>query len=98
MIEDACADPQIRELNFGTGDAEYKERFANAAVTTADVTLFAPLPRSAAIRSLVALNAATSAATGRIAGTDLGQRAKRWLRGRAVRRATAGATPEVAEP
>jgi CelD/BcsL family acetyltransferase involved in cellulose biosynthesis len=95
MIEDACADPQIREINFGHGDAEYKERFANAATTTADITLFAPLPRSAGLRTLVALDAATASATDRIAGTDLGQRAKRRLRRQAVNRAAADTSSEA---
>jgi CelD/BcsL family acetyltransferase involved in cellulose biosynthesis len=96
MIEDACADPQIGEINFGHGDAEYKERFANTATTTADVTLFAPLPRSAALRTLVALNAATASVTDRIADTDLGQRAKRRLRRQAVTKAAADAGSETA--
>jgi len=98
MIEDACADPDIRLINFGHGDAGYKERFSNASLTTADVTLFAPRPASVALRTLLALNAATASVADRIRDTEIGQRTKRRLRGRAVRRAAADAVPEVAEP
>jgi CelD/BcsL family acetyltransferase involved in cellulose biosynthesis len=96
MIEDACGDPSITEINFGHGDADYKERFANTAMTTADVTLFALRPRSIVLRTLVALNAATASATRWVAGTGPGQRVKRWLRGKAVRRASAGPPPPEA--
>jgi CelD/BcsL family acetyltransferase involved in cellulose biosynthesis len=96
MIEDACADPTIRVLDFGHGDADYKERFATEATMTADTTLFAPRPRAFAIRLLTGLASGTAALTRVAAGTRRGQQVKRWLRGRAADRAASTAGEEQA--
>jgi Acetyltransferase (GNAT) domain len=44
MIEDFC-DCGVREIDFGPGAAEYKERFGNCHDTEASVFLFAPNPK-----------------------------------------------------
>jgi CelD/BcsL family acetyltransferase involved in cellulose biosynthesis len=98
MIEEACADPEIRQLDFGHGDADYKERFATSATMTADTTLFAVRPRSITLRLLAALVAGTATVTNVVAGTQLGHRAKRWMRRRAAGRAAEGSTGEDSAP
>ncbi|HEY4348242.1 MAG TPA: GNAT family N-acetyltransferase [Gaiellaceae bacterium] len=42
VIEDACADPALRILDFGPGDAGYKEQFSSESVRERNLVLFAP--------------------------------------------------------
>jgi len=42
MVEDLCADGQIRFLDFGHGDADYKAAFGRAARVEGDILLAAP--------------------------------------------------------
>lgn len=49
MLEDACLDPEITTIDYGPGDADYKERFATTRREVTDVLLFARRPRPLAI-------------------------------------------------
>ena len=65
-IADLCADPDVRVIDFGFGDAEYKRRVADRSWEVGDVVVYARRPRPVAInltRSLV------------LRGADLAQRA-----------------------
>lgn len=42
MIEDLCVDEKVARLDFGYGDADYKEGFGFVAATKSDVFLLAP--------------------------------------------------------
>lgn len=42
MIEQLCADPDVRVLDFGFGDVEYKERLAERNWSAGDALIFAP--------------------------------------------------------
>lgn len=53
MIEDACADPEISTIDYGPGDADYKERFGTQSARVADVLLFARRPRPLSLHGLL---------------------------------------------
>ena len=42
MLEDLCADPDVEEVDWGIGDAEYKRHFATHGWLEEDVLVFAP--------------------------------------------------------
>lgn len=44
MVEDLCADPEISQLDFGHGDAEYKSAFGRQAMIETDELLAARRP------------------------------------------------------
>jgi CelD/BcsL family acetyltransferase involved in cellulose biosynthesis len=46
LFEDLCADPEVRIIDFGWGDADYKRRWANDSWLEHDVILFAPTARA----------------------------------------------------
>lgn len=94
MLQDACDDPRIREVDFGHGEADYKERFGNRVVECSDVTLVAARPAAVPLRVLLLLDALTTRVVARVGRTDLGRRLRRRLR----RRLTAsGGSGEAAE-
>jgi CelD/BcsL family acetyltransferase involved in cellulose biosynthesis len=85
MLEDCANDPEIVQIDYGPGDADYKERFATSSTTTSDVLLFARRPRPMAVRALLAgqdwaLGAARSVANRHGGVEDL----RRWWRARHV--------------
>jgi hypothetical protein len=45
VIEDAIADPDLRVLDFGPGDAAYKQQFSNESRQEQNVVIFAPTLR-----------------------------------------------------
>jgi hypothetical protein len=49
MLEDLCADPEVDEVDWGTGDSEYKRHFATHGWLEEDVLLFAPTFRGARV-------------------------------------------------
>jgi hypothetical protein len=55
IVEDLC-NAGVREVDFGVGKAEYKERFGNRHLEEASVGIFAPKPKG------IALNLARTAA------------------------------------
>jgi CelD/BcsL family acetyltransferase involved in cellulose biosynthesis len=92
MLEDAANDPGTHAIDFGTGDADYKERFGDLRSEVSDVLLFARRPRPQAVRALLvlqlrglALGRASLARTGR---TDA---LRRWWRRRNLSARVAGA-------
>jgi CelD/BcsL family acetyltransferase involved in cellulose biosynthesis len=83
MLEDAANDPEIVRIDYGPGDADYKERFATGSTTASDMLLFARRPRPVAVRALLgtqdrALGIARSAARRHGGAEDL----RRWWRAR----------------
>ena len=46
MMEDLCSDPEIRRLDYGFGEAQYKRSFGDTTWTEADVMIFAPTLRA----------------------------------------------------
>jgi hypothetical protein len=82
MMEDFCAEPEIRFVDYGFGDAEYKRRFGSESWEERDLMLVAPRPRPVAfnaVRSGVFLAAQGAAAVLERAG--LLDRVKRaWRR------------------
>ena len=42
VVEDACADPALRVLDFGPGDAAYKQQFSNEQWQERNLVVFAP--------------------------------------------------------
>lgn len=65
MLEDLCADPDAEELDWGSGDADYKHFFATHGWLEQDVVLFAPTFRGVRLNlTQKALTAATEAAKG----------------------------------
>lgn len=46
VIEDACADPTLRVLDFGPGDADYKRHFSSESELEQNVLVFAPTFRA----------------------------------------------------
>jgi CelD/BcsL family acetyltransferase involved in cellulose biosynthesis len=58
MLEILFADKRYQVLDFGEGNADYKETFASRSVRCADVYYFRPLPRPLAIVSLDSMLAA----------------------------------------
>jgi CelD/BcsL family acetyltransferase involved in cellulose biosynthesis len=52
VIEDACADPSLRLLDFGPGDAPYKEQFSNESAPVRSTVVFAPTFRGQRINAV----------------------------------------------
>jgi Acetyltransferase (GNAT) domain len=46
VIEDTCRDPDLRILDFGPGDAAYKQQFSNESHEERNLVLFAPTFRA----------------------------------------------------
>ena len=51
VIEDACADPELDVLDFGPGDAAYKEQYANETREERNAVIFAPTLRARRINA-----------------------------------------------
>jgi hypothetical protein len=51
VIEGACADPSLRTLDFGPGDAAYKQQFSNRSRLERNVVIFAPSLRGRRINA-----------------------------------------------
>ncbi|MGH3072197.1 MAG: GNAT family N-acetyltransferase [Gaiellaceae bacterium] len=49
MLEDLCADPDVDEVDYGQGDAEYKRHFGTHSWLEEDVLVFAPTFRGVRI-------------------------------------------------
>jgi CelD/BcsL family acetyltransferase involved in cellulose biosynthesis len=95
LLEELCADPQVRTVDFGFGDADYKRRLANRHWDEVDLLIYGSGPRA------LAANLGRSAILGadrlarRAAGQDRIARVKR--RWRALR-TPAGQAPPGAKP
>ncbi|HSK15154.1 MAG TPA: GNAT family N-acetyltransferase [Gaiellaceae bacterium] len=63
MVEDLCADDAVRALDFGIGDAEYKQHFGDESTLEEEVLLYAATPRAVSVGlTRSALAGATAAA------------------------------------
>lgn len=84
---DLCRDPALERFDFGSGDADYKQRFGDERVEEADLLMFAPRVRPVAVN----LGRSTVLACGRGARRALGgersRRLKRAWRDRLAREA-----------
>jgi CelD/BcsL family acetyltransferase involved in cellulose biosynthesis len=91
MFEEFIADPAVRIVDYGLGDAEYKRRFGSDCWDEADLHVFAPTARALAINgartTVMATAAAARAALGR---TGVLERVKRGWRRRMAARSTSG--------
>ncbi len=83
LIGDLCADPDVDEIDYGRGDAEYKRRFGSDSWEEQDVVVFAPSARPIAVNT--ARNAILGAAYGArrtLAALGVADRVKkRWREG-----------------
>lgn len=53
LLEDACTDPDVSTVDFGPGDADYKERFGTRRTEVADVLLFAGRVRPVLLHAML---------------------------------------------
>jgi CelD/BcsL family acetyltransferase involved in cellulose biosynthesis len=51
-VHDLCADPDVRTLDFGFGDADYKRHFGDTRIEEEDVVVYARRPRTIALNAL----------------------------------------------
>jgi len=79
-IEDACADPAIRVLDFGPGDAAYKQQFSSDGYEERNAVVFAPSFRGLRVNaSRTAILASARVARRVLDATKLTDRVKsRW--------------------
>jgi hypothetical protein len=92
MAEGLCRERDVHLWDFGTGEAEYKQRFGDRRLNEAEVLMFAPSIRAArhnAVRT--ARVAASGAAKAWVANSELGGRVKKAWRKNAERRARSSA-------
>jgi CelD/BcsL family acetyltransferase involved in cellulose biosynthesis len=83
LIEDLCADPEVDILDFGFGDADYKERLASDCWEEEDVLIFAPTVRGVGLNAVRTILGRTNELGKRaLARTGALQRVKRRWRDR----------------
>jgi hypothetical protein len=88
MFEDLCSGNAADEVNFGFGDAQYKRDWSDHDKSQVSVLLFAPSAKSVSLNLLrTPLVAASDAARAMLARTNVLQRIKKALRGRAAKSA-----------
>ncbi len=91
VIEEACADPALRRIDFGSGDADYKRRYCTDSDQEVSVFVFAPTAHGA---WLSAVRSTTSWLTVGLSRVLARAGLLTWLKGRWRRRlAAADATP-----
>jgi Acetyltransferase (GNAT) domain len=85
LFEDLCADEDARIVDFGIGEADYKERFGTTSVREGSVIVYAPTFRGARLNLTRTALQTSIRATKRIAGrTRLARSVKRRFRDRAA--------------
>ena len=83
VIEDACADPALRVLDFGPGDSTYKQQFSNRSRVERNVVVFAPTLRARRINATrTAILGPARLARGVLDAARLTDRARARWRGR----------------
>jgi CelD/BcsL family acetyltransferase involved in cellulose biosynthesis len=85
LIADLCADPEVRTLDYGFGDAEYKRRFGTRRREERDVLLYARSLRGVRVRAARGGLAAATSAGRRLLRGDRLARLKRGWRDRLAR-------------
>jgi CelD/BcsL family acetyltransferase involved in cellulose biosynthesis len=87
MLEDLCLDEAVTVIDFGHGDADYKERFGTEVTTSSDELLFAGRARPLLLQLAVSANSRlTLAAKAVLAHSAQAQGLKRRMRRRAASR------------
>jgi Acetyltransferase (GNAT) domain len=87
VIEDACADQSLDVLDFGPGDASYKQQFSNGSREERDAVVFAPTFRGRRINlTRTAILAPARAAHAALESANLTDRTRARLRGRGTAR------------
>ena len=85
VIEDACADPELDLLDFGPGDAAYKEQYSNETREERNAVVFAPTFRARRINATrTAILGPARLAKAGLDATQLTSRVKTTLRRRAT--------------
>ena len=83
MFQDACADPAVDTIDFGLGDAQYKQRFGNDSWMERRATVFAPRVRPLTVGSAQRVVGSVALGAARfLRKTGLSQSVKRHWRGR----------------
>jgi hypothetical protein len=81
VIEDACADPEVGVLDYGPGDATYKEQFSNESREERNAVVFASTFRGRRINAArTAVLAPARAARSALDATQLTSRVRAHLR------------------
>jgi CelD/BcsL family acetyltransferase involved in cellulose biosynthesis len=70
MMEDLCADPGVKRLDYGFGDAQYKRSFGDRTWTEADLLIFRPSFRALRANAVRTGVAGASRAANRALGGD----------------------------
>lgn len=83
MLEDAADDPDTVRIDYGTRDADYKERFGDLRSEVSDVLVFAKRPRALAVHAFLR-SQERAVAIGRAAVTRAGRAEdiRKWWRDR----------------
>lgn len=85
MLEDLNDDPEATTVDFGSGDADYKERFGTRLTVEADVGVYGTGRRPRMLKLLLASTAQVDrAGKWLVESTGRTDTVKRWLRRRAV--------------
>jgi Acetyltransferase (GNAT) domain len=81
MMGSLCRDPEVHSFDYGLGEAEYKRRFGDHATTEAEIRLYAPGMRAAALNAGRTVRVAVGTRVrGWIARSGLGTRARKARR------------------
>jgi len=99
LFRQLCDDPEVRFLDWGFGDAQYKRSFSDECLLEQDVVVFAPTVKGLATNLLLSCFGGFEHAVRRaIADRELGRRLKRGWRRRlaADAEATSHTPPEPA--
>jgi CelD/BcsL family acetyltransferase involved in cellulose biosynthesis len=81
VIEEACADPEVGVLDYGPGDAAYKEQFSNESREERNAVVFAPTFRGRRINAArTVVLAPARAARSALDATQLTSRVRAHLR------------------
>ncbi|GAA1788791.1 GNAT family N-acetyltransferase [Agromyces lapidis] len=85
LFDELCRDPEVRTIDFGHGDAEYKRDYADRGVEQRDVVLLAARPRALAVGAVLTLaNSGRAAAYRLLGGTAWARRQRESRRGTAA--------------
>jgi CelD/BcsL family acetyltransferase involved in cellulose biosynthesis len=90
MIEDFC-NAGVRAVDFGFGQAEYKDRFSNCRSTESSVYIFSTRLRGMELNTLrIIANSADRIARGTLGRTELLQKMKKLWRARSIGKSSGG--------
>jgi CelD/BcsL family acetyltransferase involved in cellulose biosynthesis len=94
VLEDLCRQ-SVKEVDFGLGDADWKQRFGDQQWQEASTSIFAPTMKGLGINGLRTLSTFVDQAVKRILEkTQILARMKRLWRNRAIKGVQHGSTPD----